>query len=142
MSIKTEGMQLTQKHYERIKNSLPIERGNIKIDHLTFLNAILYMAENGCKWRRLPKEFGNWHTLYTRMSRWAKSGVLARVFGALQKQGILNVRLMLLALDSTSLKVHPDAHGALKKRAPSQSANRAEAGTPKFIWWPQMIDKP
>ena len=35
------------------------------------------MAEQECKWRGLPQRFGNWHTIYTRMNRWAKSGVLA-----------------------------------------------------------------
>ena len=35
--------------------------------NLQVLNAILYVAEQGCKWRGLPKRFGNWHTIYTRM---------------------------------------------------------------------------
>jgi transposase len=135
-------MQLTQAHFERIKGSLPRERGNVKIEGLAFLNALLFMVENGCKWRRLPKAFGPWHTVYMRLNRWAKSGVLARVFGELQRQGILAVRLEVLALDSTSLKVHPDAHGALKKTVRRQSANHAEGGTPKFTWWPQMIGRP
>ena len=43
------------------------------------VNAILFVAENGCKWRSLPKRFGNWHTIYTRMNRWAKAGVLDRL---------------------------------------------------------------
>ena len=30
------------------------------------------MAEHGCKWRGLPKRFGNWHSIYVRMNRWAK----------------------------------------------------------------------
>jgi alpha-ketoglutarate-dependent taurine dioxygenase len=34
------------------------------------------VAENGCEWRGLPKRFGNGHTIYTRMNRWAKAGVL------------------------------------------------------------------
>ena len=29
------------------------------------LNAILYVAEQGCKWRGLPKRFGNWQAIYT-----------------------------------------------------------------------------
>lgn len=33
------------------------------------------IAENGRKWRRLPKEYGNWHTVYTRPCRWAERGV-------------------------------------------------------------------
>jgi transposase len=44
------------------------------------VNAILYVAEHGCKWRGLPKRFGNWHTIYTRMNRWTKAGVLDRMF--------------------------------------------------------------
>ncbi|WP_425597238.1 transposase, partial [Synergistes jonesii] len=30
------------------------------------INAILYVTENGCKWRALPKSYGNWHTIYVR----------------------------------------------------------------------------
>ncbi|WP_425526911.1 transposase, partial [Xanthomonas oryzae] len=26
------------------------------------VNALLYVAEHGCKWRGLPERFGNWHT--------------------------------------------------------------------------------
>jgi transposase len=48
-------------------------------------NAILYVAEHGCKWRGLPKRFGNWHTIYTRMNRWSKSDVMGRVFAELQQ---------------------------------------------------------
>lgn len=25
------------------------------------INAVLYVAENGCKWRALPPRLGNWH---------------------------------------------------------------------------------
>ncbi|MDR3320394.1 MAG: transposase [Desulfovibrio sp.] len=32
------------------------------------LNAILHIAENGCKWRALPKHFGQWPTVYVRMN--------------------------------------------------------------------------
>ena len=52
--------------------------------NLQVINAILYVAEHGCKWRGLPKRFGNWHTIYTRMNRWSKAGVLDRVFQELQ----------------------------------------------------------
>ena len=38
------------------------------------------------QWRGLPARFGNWHTIYTRMNRWSKNGVLDRVFEQLQRQ--------------------------------------------------------
>src|SRR5580692_2631683 len=84
--------------------------------NLQLLNAILYVAEHGCKWRGLPKYFGNWHTIYTRMNRWSKAGVLDRVFARLQQEQILAIRIEHVCLDSTTIKVHPDGTGALKKR--------------------------
>lgn len=131
-------MELTREHLERIKESLPVERGNVSMEVLGFLNAVLYVAENGCKWRRLPESFGNWHTIYTRMNRWSKSGVWDRVFARLQQEGLLQVELRVVALDSTIVKVHPDGTGAGKKTGRRPSANRAEAGPPRFIWLPRM----
>ena len=82
--------------------------------NLQVLNAILYVAEQGCKWRGLPKRFGRWHTIYMRMNRWAKNGVLDRVFEQLQLEHIVRIRIEAFSLDSTSVKVHPDGTGALK----------------------------
>jgi transposase len=77
---------------------------------------VLCVAEHGCKWRGLPKHFGNWHTIYTRMNRWSKSGALDRVFEKLQLEQFVRIRI-----DSTSVKVHPNGTGALRKtdRRPS-----------------------
>ena len=51
--------------YERIAPHLPVQRGNVTHSNQQVLNAILYVAEHGCKWRGLPARFGNWHTIYT-----------------------------------------------------------------------------
>ena len=118
-------MKLTQEQYAKIEKYLPKQRGNVKINNLKFLNALLYVAENGCKWRALPKEYGNWHTIYMRMNRWSKNGVLDRIFKALQEEGIINVDVNLVCLDSTTVKVHPDVCGALKKEENKQSGGHA-----------------
>ena len=72
-------MQITPAQYEKIAHCLPLQRGNVSLSNLQVLNAILYATEHGCKWRGLPAHLGNWHTIYTRMNRWSKSGVLDRV---------------------------------------------------------------
>ena len=110
-------MKLSKSQLRRIESVLPVQRGNVSISNAQMLNAILYVAEQGCKWRALPKHFGNWHTIYTRMNRWSKNGVLQRVFDQLQKEQIAGIRLDAFCLDSTSIKVHPDGTGALKKTA-------------------------
>ena len=132
-------MELTQAQYEQIAHLFPRQRGNVSLSHLAVLNAILYVAEQGCKWRGLPAQLGNWHTIYTRMNRWAKSGVLDRVFAELQRQEIIRVKVEVVSLDSTVVKVHPDGTGALKKTVPKRLGSPGEDGAPRFIWLPRML---
>ena len=132
-------MEITAAQYERIAPFLPRQRGNVRLNNLQVLNAILYVAEHGCKWRGLPEHFGNWHTIYTRMNRWAKNGVLDRVFRELQRQQVIRVRVEAVSLDSTAVKVHPDGTGALKKTVHRPSASRGQDGQQRFIWLPQML---
>lgn len=133
---------LSLEQFEKIQNLLPVQRGNVAISNLQLLNAVLYVVENGCKWRGLPPSFGKWHTVYTRLRRWQRNGVLERVFEALQEQQLLAVRLEVLGLDSTSVKVHPDGTGALKKTARKPWAARGADVPPRFIWLPQMSERP
>ena len=135
-------MEITAEQYRRIEPFLPVQRGNVKVTNLQVVNAMLYVAEQGCKWRGLPKRFGNWHTIYTRMNRWAKAGVLDRLFEELQHQQLVRIRIEAVSLDSTIVKVHPDGTGALKKTALKPSANPEPDGAPKFIWLPRMLGAP
>ena len=48
-------MEISEEQYSRIKDSLPVQRGNVSLTNLQVLNAILYVTEQGCKWRGLPK---------------------------------------------------------------------------------------
>ena len=134
-------MELTQDQYERIEPLLPVQRGNVSISNLQVLNAILYVAEHGCKWRGLPSRFGRWHTVYTRMNRWAKSGVLDRVFEHLQREQIVRIKLEAVSMDSTIVKVHPDGTGAQKETDLSRSAGPEADGPPVFIWLPRMTGR-
>src|ERR1700733_9895118 len=120
-------MEISEAQYERIKDALPVARGNVSLSNLQVLNAVLYVAEQGCKWRGLPKRFGRWHTVYMRMSRWSKSGVLDQVFEKLQVEQIVRIKLEAVSLDSTSIKVHPDGTGALKKNGP-QAIGKSRGG--------------
>jgi len=132
-------MYITEEQFQRIEGCFPKQRGNVKISNRDVLNAILYVAENGCKWRSVPKRFGRWHTIYTRMNRWAKAGVLDRVFAALQEEEIIRIKVESLCVDSTIVQVHPDGTGAEKKTDRSPSDAPEGGGAPKFIWLPQMI---
>jgi transposase len=134
-------MKITIEQYNRIKKYLPTQRGNVSMHNLQLINAILYVAENGCKWRSLPKEYGNWHTVYVRMNRWSKNGVLKRVFEALQLENIIRIKMEAICIDSTSVRVHPNGTGALKKVENRQSVALEEDSPRKFIWLPHLTDR-
>lgn len=131
-------MELTTEQYEKISKYFPVQRGNVKTDNLTVLNALLYVLENGCKWRALPERFGNWGTIYKRLNRWCRAGVLKRIFEGLLKEKICHVEIEFVALDSSCSKVHPNGCGALKKTDHNLLAKQRVDGTPSFMWFPQM----
>jgi len=122
-------MEITKEQYARIAIFMPKVRGTFRIDNITALNGMLYLAENGCKWRSLPEKYGRWHSVYMKVSRWAHSGVLERIFQTLSADwGIDKV-----ALDSTSIKVHPHGTGALKKTANSPRESQEAVLLQRYI---------
>ena len=65
-----------------------------------------------------------------------------RMFEALQREQIVRIKVEAVSLDSTSIKVHPDGTGALKKTVHKPSASPVADGTPRFIWLPRMLERP
>ena len=136
------GMRLIESQYERIADCLPRQRGQREHDQSTTAQCPPLCVGDGCKWRGLPEQLGNWHTIYTRMNRWSKAGVLDRVFARLQQEQILAIRIEHVCLDSTTIKVHPDGTGAHKKTGRKPSGAPEADVLPKFIWLPRMIGAP
>lgn len=118
---------LSDAQYARIEPLLPRPGNHLKIPHRQVLDAWLYVYYQGCTWRGLPREFGNWHTIYVRLNRWAKAGVLEGVAAALGREALAGMDLDTLALDSTIIKVHAHGAGAPRKRGARRSAVRAAA---------------
>ena len=109
-------MEITPEQFARIEHCLPTQRGNVSMTNLQVVNAMLYVAEHGCKWRGLPKRFGNWHTIYTRMRRWEKAGVLDKMFEELQREQVVRIRIEAVS-----------RHGRAKKNGP-QSIGKSRGG--------------
>jgi len=127
--------------FKKIEKYLPKQHGNVKISNYEFVNILLYVLENSCKWRALPKEFENQNTIYMRMNRWSKNGVLEKLFEVLQNESIIKVNMEVVCLDSTSVKVHPDGTGALKKEKNKVSEDQEEDSQQKFIWLPRLTEQ-
>ena len=117
---------LSNEQWERIAPELPGKVGDpgaTARDNRLFLEAVLWIARTGAPWRDLPRQFGNWFTVYTRFWRWAQKGTWERIFNRLSDDPDFEYVL----IDATHIRVHQHgtgAKGGLKNRP---SANRAVA---------------
>ncbi len=50
------------------------------------INGILYVTKTGCQWKRLPRTFGPWKTVYGYFNRWSKNKAWASMMDALRQQ--------------------------------------------------------
>ncbi len=84
---------------------------------------ILWVLRTGAPWRDLPERFGRWKSTHTRYSRWAKSGVWARVFTSLSADADNEYAL----IDATIVRAHQHSAGARKKGRPTRRSGAAGA---------------
>ena len=116
-------MEITNEIYQTIEHLFPKQKSAPKISNLDILNTLLHVLENGCKWRSLGKD---WHTIYMRVNRWAKNGVLEKIFIYLQKNGTISFKSRIFCLDSTCVKVHRGAR-SIKKNG-KQAIGKTKGG--------------
>lgn len=139
------------------------KRGGRFKDHRQVINGILWIIRTGAPWRDMPERYGPYQTCYDRFLRWQKNGVWQQILTAIQQQGDKATRLPgeaveiiaegidwgSTAVDSTSVKVHPDAAGArhapAKKGAPvCRCANavlaRRRVITRRKVWGEAVAD--
>jgi transposase len=111
--------------WERIAHLLPGKAGDRGVtakDHRLFIEAVLWIARTGAPWRDLPAQFGRWHSVYMRFSRWSKPGVWERLMAALSDEPDLEE----LLIDATIVRAHQQAAGAQKKPARKPWGARVE----------------
>src|SRR4051794_17470046 len=97
--------------------------GGTARDNRLFVEAVLYRYRAGIPWRDLPERFGSWKGTHTRFSRWAKSGVWARIFGALSADADNEYAM----IDATIVRAHQHSAGARKKGAATRPSGAAGA---------------
>src|ERR1700691_6128117 len=102
---------LRDDQWERLKEFVPGARKGKRgprTDNRRFLNALLWMARSGGRWRDLPERLGDYETVKRRYYRWIEMGVLDAVLAALAREADLEW----LMIDSTIVRAHQQAAGA------------------------------
>src|SRR3954454_2279978 len=119
--------EIADEHWERIEGFLPGRAGDPGVtakDNRLFVNAVLWIGKTGAPWRDLPERFGKSNSVWKRFDRWSAKGVWLRVFEALKDPD-----LEWLILDSTVIRAHQHAAGAVKKGAATRPWGGRGAGS-------------
>lgn len=123
-------VKLTDEHWSKILGFLrmcPDIYVGQEADCRRFVEGVLWVLQSGAQWRLLPAEYGNWNSLYKRFARWNNKGIWERM----HTHFIGEPDMEYLIVDSTIVRAHPCAAGALKKTVgkPHRRLDEAEVGS-------------
>ncbi len=107
--------ELSDEQWSRVELFVPggrKGRRGPRSDNRRFVNALIWMARSGGRWRDLPERYGPYQTIKRRYYRWIENGVLDHLFEALAAEADLDW----VVVDSTSIRAQAQAAGAPLKR--------------------------
>ena len=106
---------LRDDQWDRLKGHMPGgtkgKRGP-RTDNRRFLDALLWMARSGGRWRDLPERLGDYRTVKRRYYRWIEMGILDAMLKHLAREADLEW----LMINSTIVRSHQHAAGARRSK--------------------------
>ena len=102
---------LRDDQWERLRDLVPGGRPGQRgprCDNRLFIDALLWTARSGGRWRDLPERFGDHQAVKRRYYRWIERGALDAFLKALTAEPDLEW----LMIDSTIVRAHQHAAGA------------------------------
>ena len=69
---------LTDVQWEQIEEYFP-QNGNSEHHKRSLINAVLYLVDNGIKWRSMPHDYPPWSTVHSFYFRAKKSGLWEKI---------------------------------------------------------------
>jgi transposase len=115
LSAAPDSDGLTDEQWARIAPLMPGgckgKRGP-RSNNRRFMDAVLWMARSGSRWKDLPERFGKVSTVKDRYYDWIERGVFAEIFQALSGEADMEW----LMVDSTIVRAHQHAAGARRQK--------------------------
>jgi transposase len=125
--------ELTDKQWERLEPLLPPRqgrRGRPSLDHRTIINGILWIDKTGAPWRDMPKLYGSWKTVSSRLYRWRRAGIWDKIWAKVQTHADVrgDVQWSIHFVDSSIVRAHQHAAGARSGEPEVEALGRSQGG--------------
>ena len=112
-SVDVDGLRDDQ--WERLRDLVPGGREGqrgLRCDNRLFVDALLWMARSGARWRDLPERYGDHQAVKRRCYRWVEREALGSFLAALAADADLEW----LLINSTVVRAHQHAAGARRSK--------------------------
>lgn len=106
---------LRDDQWERIEPFVPggrKGRRGPRSNNRRFIDALIWMARSGARWRDLPEFYGPYQSVKRRYYRWIENKTIENIFKALAKDADIEW----IQVDATIIRAHKHAAGAPLKR--------------------------
>jgi len=107
--------ELSDEQWLRLKPLLPYgstgQRGRNANNRL-FINALIWLARSGARWRDLPQRYGSYAAIKVRYYQWVAKGI----FQTLMEKIACEPELEWLMIDATHIRARAQAAGARHKK--------------------------
>lgn len=87
--------EISESQWNHIKRYLPAQpfKGPSKTGDRQVLNGVLYVLKTGCNWVEIPRKYGSYLAVHTRLKKWSSEGVLDPILGCIDVNDLCKERL-------------------------------------------------
>ena len=87
--------ELSDNKWNYVKQYIPTQpySGNIKTEDRKIIDGIRYALETGCPWTEVPRKYGSYISIHTRLKKWSSEGVLEPILNSIDSDEAYKERL-------------------------------------------------
>lgn len=110
--------ELSDTQWDYVKQYIPPQpyNGAFKTEDRKILDAVRYVLKTGCPWTEIPRKYGSYLAVHTRLKKWSAEGILDPILSSIESEDVYKEKL------SKYLNA-PEDQMATKRKRTASSAN-------------------